>query len=402
MNYTYVGYTEDRQIVKGKVSAVGEQAALDKLAHVGYRVVSLRSAATFLPNAGVLLRGRVKQSEMITFTRQLALLLESGVGIVQSLELLQSQTENKELKKVLIEVVSDLRGGGSLASALEKHPHIFPNVYSKLVSVGENTGGIEGVLRNLADYIERESGAIKKLKSALMYPFVVLGLGILISILLIVVVLPPIVNLFSSLGGDLPLPTRMLLASVDLLNNYGLLIFVAFAFLGLIGVIYTRTPSGRYVKDRVVLGLPVLGKISLLTELARCCRSLSLLFKAGLPLPDVMTLTAQASGNKVLTKALNEVEQDMLRGAGLASPMRKRWIFLPLMVEMAKVGEETGNLDEVLVTVAQNYEIEAESRVQTVLSMIEPTMTIVMGLGVGFLALSIFLPIYTSLSLVGG
>jgi len=171
--------------------------------------------------------------------------------------------------------------------------------------------------------------------------------------------------------------------------------------IGLVGFMYSRSPSGRLLRDKLMLRLPVIGKVVLLGELSRSCRSLSLLFKAGLPLPEVMTLTAQACGNRVIASALNGVEQDMLNGEGLSRPLRRRKVFLPLMVEMAKVGEETGNLDEVLIVVAQNYDIEADSRVQTLLSMVEPAMTMMVGLGVGFLALSIFLPMYSSLSLVG-
>jgi len=172
--------------------------------------------------------------------------------------------------------------------------------------------------------------------------------------------------------------------------------------LGMVAFMYTRTSSGQYYRDLLMLRLPILGRLRLVSDLARCCRSMALLFRSGLPLPEIMTLTAQSSGNRVVTKAFAEVEQDMLKGEGLSGPMRKRWVFLPLMVEMTKVGEETGSLDATLITVAENYEIEAESRTQAMLAMIEPVMTIAMGLGVGFIALSVFMPMYGSLSLVGG
>lgn len=402
MDYTYVSYTENRQIVRGRISAASEQAAADMLANVGYRVVSLKHVTPFLPDLSKLLQGKIKPAEIITFSQQLALLLESGVGIVQSLELLQNQTSDRQLKKVLIEIVSDLRGGSSLTAALAKHPQVFSNMYCKMVGVGEQTGGLEIVLRNLADYTERQAGAMRKLKTALTYPAIVLCVAIVVVAILITFALPPIVGLFASLGGELPITTRALLATVDLLNNYGLYLLVVLAGLGIAGFIYSRTPAGRYFRDKMLLRLPLLGRLVLLTELARGCRSMSLLFRAGLPLPEVMTLTAQASSNRVVAKALGEVEQDMLKGEGLAEPMRKRRVFMPLMVEMTKVGEETGNLDAVLITVAENYEIEADRRTQTLISMIEPAMTIGMGLVVGFLALSIFMPIYSSLSLVGG
>jgi len=402
MNYVYTGYTEDRGMVKGRISASNEQTATQMLINVGYRVVSLKQIKPFLPDMGGLLQGNVKTSEMVTFSRQLALLLESGIGIVQGLELLQSQASNKQLKKVLIEVVSDLRGGSSLSMALSKHPRVFSTIYHKMVSVGEQTGNLEEVLRSLADYAERESGAMSKLKMALTYPAIVFCLAIVVIAIMVTVVLPPIVGMFTSMGGELPITTRLLLASLDFLNAYGLYLLIVGSGVGIAAYMYSRSPSGSYYKDLLLLKLPLLGRLSLVSHLARSCRSMALLFRAGLPLPEIMTLASQSSGNKVISKALNDVEQDMLKGEGLAGPMKKRWVFLPLMVAMTKVGEETGNLDATLITVAENYDVEAASRIQTMLSMIEPVMTIAMGIGVGFIALSIFMPMYSSLGLVGG
>jgi len=171
--------------------------------------------------------------------------------------------------------------------------------------------------------------------------------------------------------------------------------------LAVVGFMYSRTPNGRYFIDNVILKIPLIGRVNLVTELSRCCRSLSLLFRAGLPLPEVMALTVESTNNRVVARALRTVESGMLRGQGLAKPMSTSRVFPALMVEMTRVGEETGNLDDSLVVVAENYEIEADRRTQTLISMIEPVMTIVMGLGVGFLALSVFMPIYSSLSLVG-
>jgi len=375
---------------------------VDILANVGYQVVSLKPVTRFLPDFDKLLQAKVKPTEIITFSRQLALLLESGVGIVQSLELLQGQASNRQLKKVLLEVVSDLRSGNSLSTALAKHPQVFSTIYQKMVAVGEQTGALEGVLRNLADYAERESNTANQLKRALTYPLIVLSLAIVVVIILVTVVLPPIISMFTSLGGELPITTRALLAFVDFTSNYGLYLLAVIIGLGAVGYMYSKSPTGHYYRDMLILKLPVLGPLSLTTELARCSRNIALLFRSGLPLPEIMTLVAQASGNLVVAKALGDVEQDMLKGEGLAAPMRKRRVFLPLMVAMTKVGEETGNLDGTLITVAENYEIEAASRTETMISMIEPAMTIAMGLGVGFIALSIFMPMYSSLGLVGG
>lgn len=400
MEYSYIGYTEDRREVRGKVSAVSELEAIDMLSRFGYKVISLKAVLPFLPDLGNLLKAKVKTSELTMFSRQLALLLEAGLGIVQSLELLQSQTGDRELKKVLGEVVADLRGGDPLSVSLARHPHVFARIYQKMVAVGEQTGGLEQILRNLANYIERQSAAMGKLKAALTYPAIVAVVGVLIMGVMITVVLPPIVGMFTSLKGELPITTKLLLGGVDMLHKYGLHMLIVVLALGIVGYMYSKSPTGHYYRDMLMLKLPILGRLNLISELARCCRSMSLLFKAGLPLPEIMTLASQASGNQVVAKALNGVEQDMLKGEGLAAPMKKRRVFLPLMVEMTKVGEATGTLDATLITVAENYEVEAENRTQRLLSMIEPMMTIAMGLAVGFLALSIFMPLYSSLSLI--
>jgi type IV pilus assembly protein PilC len=401
MEYTYLGYTGDRQIVKGKVTALDERAAVDMLTNIGYRVVSLKPASRFLSTSIGFFQPKVKSTEMVTFSRQLALLLESGVGIIQALELLESQATDTNLRKILIQVVNDLRGGKSLSSALSEHPRVFSKLYCKLVSVGEQTGALETVLRSLAGYIERQTASAAKLKQAMMYPIIVFTLAIVVAIIMLTVLMPPMIDMFSKLGGTLPLPTQILLAAMGFLQHYGLIVAIVLGAVVVVGMLYSRTPNGRYQRDQLMLRIPLIGRLNLVTELARVCRSLSVLFKAGLPLPEVMSLTIQATGNRVVARSLTQVEQGMLRGQGLAKPMSGAPIFLPMMVEMTKVGEETGNLDDSLILVAENFEIEADRRTQTLLSMIEPAMTIAMGVFVGFLALAVFMPIYSSLKLVG-
>jgi len=402
MEYSYVGYTEDKGIIKGRLSAANEKAAEDMLANIGYRVLSLKPITPFAPNMGTFLQPKVKPTELMTFSRQLALLVESGVSLVQGLELLQSQTSDKQLKKVLIEVVSAIRGGSSLSAAMARHPNVFSTIYYRMIGVGEHTGALEGILRSLADYIERQTTTRNKLKAALTYPAIVVSLAIVIVIMMVTFVLPPLVNLITALGSELPVTTKMLLAAVNYATKYGLYTLVGLLGVGLVVYLATHTTRGRYYWDLLMLKLPMLGRVLLLSELARDCRNIALLFKAGLPLPEIMTLTGQASGNMVVARALGEVEGGMLRGEGLSGPMRKRPIFLPMMVEMTKVGEETGGLDTTLVTVAETFEVEVDRRVQALLSMLEPAMTIALGIGVAFVALSLFMPLYGSLARIGG
>jgi len=318
------------------------------------------------------------------------------------LELLQNQTSDKQLKRVLFEIVNDIRGGSSLSAAMVRHPNVFSTVYYRMVGVGEQTGSLEVVLRSLADFIERQSTIQNKIKAAMTYPAIVVCLGTAILIMVINFVLPPLVGLVTKLGGELPITTKILMAVTDFATQYTFHTVGAMLGTVLIIVILVRTTTGRYYWDWMILKIPLIGRASLLTELSRDSRNIALLFKAGLALPDIITLTAQASGNMVVARALGNVEGEMLRGEGLAGPMSKRPVFLPLMVEMARVGEETGNLDATLLTVADTFEVEADRRIQGMLALLEPAMTIAMGIGVGFVALSLFMPLYGSLSLVGG
>jgi type IV pilus assembly protein PilC len=399
MNYAYIGYTENREIVKGVVSAGSVQDAEEMLTKVGYRVVNLKKAVPFLPSLGkhFSFGSRVKTTEIITFSRQLALFIESGGAIAHSLALLQKQTTTKSLSKVLGEVVSDLLGGSTLSSALDKHPEVFPQIYRKMVSVGEKTGDLPGVLRNLADHMEKESTATKKLKNALTYPAIILVVVVIVAGVIVSVVLPPVVGLFASLGSELPMVTKALLAVAGFFADYSLYVFLGLLGLVLGVIVYVKSKSGHYQRDKIKLKLPLLGRLSLIGELAQCCRNLAMMFRAGLPIIEALKLTNQASGNQVVARALSEVEYGMIRGEGLAKPMSRNSVFPPLMVEMVRVVEETGNLDSTLMTVAANYEIELEDRMRTLLALIEPVMTIAMGLVIAFIAMAVFMPIYSSL-----
>jgi len=403
MDYEYIGYTADRRVVKGKIDASGEKDAEDKLAASGYQILSLKTArGPLITGMPSLFQKGAKQEEIVLFSRQLALLLESGVGIVQSLDLLKVQTTNKAFAGMLDTIISDLRAGNPLSVALEKHPKAFNRMFCKMIAVGEQTGQLENVLRNLASYAEQSTAAMRKIRQAMTYPIIVLVLAVAVGFLAVTFVLPPVMDMFKTLGGKLPLMTQILIAVVSFMGDYGVYVMLAVLVICLLIYMYTRTPNGALQKDRFLLSMPVLGRLNLINTLARICRSITILFRSGLPLPEILKLTAESSGNRVISSALMDVEQDIVKGEGLASAMGRHPEFLPLMVEMTRVGEETGNLDSTLTIVAESFEIEAADKLTTVLGMIEPAMTIIIGLAVGFLALSIFVPIYSSLSLIGG
>lgn len=402
MNYSYVAYTEDRKLVKGKLSATSEEAAADLLSYGGYQVVSLKSVVPFFDKEKLLARfSRIKPREIIMFSRQLALLLESGTDIVSSLELLQSQITNQTLKKMIGEVASDIRGGSSLSTALSEHPRAFSQMYHRAIAAGEQGGNLEVVLRQMADYMERGANTEKRVKNALTYPIVIAIIAVVVIAILITVVLPSFISLYTSFGAELPLITRILVGLTDWLGDYGLYLLLVIAAAAGIGYGYIKTPAGKYQWDKLLLHIPIIGRINLLNELSRCCRTMALLYKVGLPLPEIMTLAINGSNNKVMIEALTEVQQELIRGEGLSRPMEKREIFLPMMVQMVGVGEETGNLDNTLITVAKGFEAEADDRTNVAVGLIQPTMTVILGAVVAFIALALVSAMYAVYGQVG-
>jgi len=396
MDFQYIAYTAERKLVKGKLSATDEEAAASLLNYGGYQLVNLKMMTPFFNLGSVASRfSRIKQREIIMFSRQLALLLESGTDIVTALELLQSQATNRSLRGIVGQVASDIRGGTSLSTALSKHPRAFPEIYHRTIAAGEQGGNLEVVLRQMADYVERSLLTAKKIKGALSYPIMLGVIALVVVAIMITFVMPTFIDLYGAFDVKLPMATQMLLDVSGWLIQYGLFLLLAMVAVVIMGYLYIRTPAGKYQWDKLMLSLPVVGRINVLSELGRCCRTMSLLFKVGLPLPEIMSLVIHGSSNKAMIEALTEVQQELIRGQGLSKPMGKNKLFLPLMVQMVGVGEETGNLDNTLTTVAQSYEVEADDRTSSAVGLIQPAMIIGIALVIGFIAVSLLSAMYS-------
>jgi len=396
MDFAYVAYTEDKKLVRGKLSATNEEAANELLSYGGYQVVSLKTVVPFLDKEKLLARFTgIKPAEIIMFSRQLALLIESGTDLVTALDLLQEQTDNKTLQKIIGQVASDIRAGSSLSIALSKHPRAFSPMYYRAITAGEQGGNLEVVLRQMADHIEKGVTTEKQIRAALTYPFIVIFVAVIVVIVLVSFVLPAFTSMYKEFGVELPLITRILIGITDWFSQYGVFVILAMVVAAFAVYFYIRTPGGRHWWDGLMLRLPVLGRIAHLSELYRCCRTMSLLITIGLPLPEVMAMSIQNSNNKIIAENLTGVQQDLIRGEGLARPMGKRPIFLPLMTQMVRVGEETGNLDNTLNTVSDSFEMEASDKTRAAVALIQPVMTIIIGLLVGFVVLAMVSAMYS-------
>jgi len=403
MDYHYIGYTEDKRLVKGKVAAVSQEMASELLARQGYQVLRVKAATSFAPTWDKLFPSlfQVKPLDVIMFSRQLALLLESGTDIVTSLQLLQAQITNRGFRRILEEVIADLQAGNRLSASMSKHPAVFPNLYCRSLSVGEQTGGLEVVLRQVADYMEKDLTAKKSVKKALAYPIGVSIVAVIVVAVLVTFVLPSFMGLYSQMGAELPLATKLLLSTVNWLEDNIIAMLAWLGGIGLLAFIYSRTSEGKFMYDRLALKTPMLGRVVLLNELTRCCRSMAILFRSGLPLTEIMNMTIEGSGNRVVREALNTVQQEMLNGEGLSSPMSQNQLFLPMMVQMVRVGEETGNLDATLLTTAQAYEAEADEKTRALVGFIQPAMTLGIGLVVAFIAIALLSAMYAVFGQMG-
>ena len=396
MVYQYIACKEDGNVVKGKLTAVSEDTALNLLDYAGYRVISLQIFAPFLSLDKILnYFSKVKPTDIILLFRQLALLLESGMDIISSLEILRAQAGSRLMKNLYSDIVADLRAGQPLSKAMEKHPKVFSPLCRQSLRVGEQSGSLEVILRQMADYMQKEMNAGKSIKGAMTYPIIAAVVTVIVTVILVVFVLPTFGKLYSSMGAKLPAITRDMLALSAWVKKFGVYAFLFISSLVITAVVYFRTPKGKIICDRVVLKLPVIGRIVHLKELSRICRTVALLFRSGLPLTEIMTLVINSTGNRAIVEALNGVRKDMLKGEGLAKPMIKNRLFLPMMTQMVKVGEETGNLDLTLLAVAESYEAEVKDKTDALVAMIQPAMTIVIGLIVGLVALSMFSAMYS-------
>jgi len=396
MDFVYTAYTEGKQLVKGKVSASSDEAAAELLSYGGYRVVSLKEVVPFINKEKLLARfSQIKPAEIIMFSRQLALLLESGTDIVTSLDLLQDQISNPTLRRTIGEVASDIRAGSSMSTAMSRHPRAFSQMYYRAIAAGEQGGNLEVVLRQMADYIEKAVSTQKQIKGALTYPLVVVLVAIGVIAILVTFVFPTFASLYSQLGAQLPLSTRILIGITNWLNNYGL--FLVVGILAAVGAAYAyiKTPAGKYRWHNLMLTMPVIGRIVHLGELSRCCRTMSMLVRIGLPLPEVLAMTIHSINNEVVIENLTEVQKALIRGEGLSPPMAKRKLFLPMMTQMVKIGEESGNLENTLATVAESFEVEAGDRTRSAIALIQPVLTIIIGLVIGFIVLSMMGAMYS-------
>ncbi len=392
---------------KNVIEAENEKAAAQKLQEQRFTVIRLieqqatpRSAqwGEFLFN----LKG-VDEQAVTVFCRQFATMIGAGLGLSRCLEILAEQTEDQKLQRAIITIRRTVEGGAPISAAFAEHPTVFNSLFVNMVKAGEMGGVLDEVLNRLADFMEKDNALKKKVKSAMTYPTVILVLAVGIVIFLVTFILPTFVNLFEGMKLSLPLPTRILIAITKgakdpavVLPGIGLVVAMVFLFRK-----YVRTPMGRRQLDLFKLNAPVFGLLTKKVAISRFARTLGTLLASGVPIMQALEIVGKASGNEIIASVITTVRDSIREGKTICDPLRASAMFPPMTVQMIAVGEETGTLDMMLSKVADFYDMEVENILGALTSMLEPIMIVAMGGIVGFIVVSVFLPLFSLVNKLG-
>lgn len=394
--FVWKGKTRDGKAVSGERVADNKEAVMALLRREQILVSSVKEKGkeVALPKLG----GGVSSKDLAVFTRQFSVMIDAGLPLVQCLEILGTQQENKTFAKILQQTRMDVEGGATLADAMRKHPKAFDELYVNMIAAGEAGGILDTILKRLAVYIEKNVKLKSQVKGAMVYPVAVLSIaGIVIAVILWKVI-PTFASMFEGLGAQLPLPTRIVIA----MSNWfvRLLPFLVIAIVA--GVIafkrYYATYGGRRVVDRMMLKLPVLGVLLRKIAVARFCRTLATLVSSGVPILDGLEITARTSGNAIVEDAIMAVRKGVESGLTIAQPLKDSGVFPPMVVQMIGVGEQTGALDAMLSKIADFYEEEVDQAVANLLTLMEPVMILFLGVTVGGIVISMYLPLFDLIS----
>jgi len=390
--FAYTTIDPEGEESSGVVEAVSSNAAALALSKRDIQPTSLVEKKSLLKFE--ITKKKVKRKELMHFSRQLAVFVKAGVPILEALEIINEEITEKGFHRIVDEMIEGLQAGDTFSSAAASHPEAFPEFYVGILSSAEFTGELDNVLNQLSDYIERDTEAKGRLTAALIYPGVILAMSIVTVLVMAVFVLPRFRTFFTSLHAKLPLPTRMLLGMTSLVTTYWYL--VALVLIGgpiTLGVMM-RTKSGRATLDAITLKIPVLGDLITHSILERVCRVLSSMMRAGVPLPEAMSVTADSTNNAVWRRGIKGAREEMLEGQGLSAPLARTGLFPAAARQMFRVGEETGTLDEQLTIAAEYYSRELDHQIKRFTALFEPAVIIFMGLVVGFVAVALVTAMY--------
>ena len=399
--FTYRGRARGGRLITGQVEANTPLAVAAQLRQRRVMATSVREKPEPLrlkiPGFG----GKVKDKDLTVFTRQIATMINAGLPLVQSLEVLASQQPNKQFKRILTKIREDVEGGSTFAASLKQHPTVFTPLYMSMVEAGEAGGFLDTVLNRLAGYIEKTMTLRRKVKGAMIYPATIITVAVTVVIFLLIFVIPTFKALFEGFGAALPLPTRIVLelsrlVKTHLLAGLGTLVGAVFGLR-----FYYRTEKGKKVIDSLLLRLPVIGQLIRKVSVAKFTRTLGTLVSSGVPILDGLNITARVAGNKVVEEAILKTRSSIAEGKTIADPLGASGIFPPMVVQMISVGEQTGALDSMLAKIADFYDAEVDQAVSNLTTLLEPIMIVFLGVVVGGVIIAMYLPIFKLVTVIG-
>lgn len=390
--FSYEAVTAEGATVTGIEQAETRAQARVALSRKSLDVMSLEEKRSIL--AFELTKKKVPRKELMHFSRQLAVFIRAGIPVIDGLETIAEDTGNKVFKTVLIEMCESLRAGSTFTDAAEAQSHAFPPFYIGILRSAELSGNLDVVLEQLAGYIERDVEARQKIVGALIYPAVVAMASVVAVVVLVAYVLPKFKTFFDDLDAKLPLPTRMLIATTDFLTNWWWLILTVIAVIVIGTLLALRTEKGKLTRDRIVLRIPALGDLMEHAILERFCRILASMVSAGVPIPEAMVVTADATNNRVYRAGLATAREEMMQGGGLAEPLAATGLFPAAARQMFRVGESTGTLDKQMETAAAYFDRELDFKIKRFTGLFEPAVIIAVGVVVGFVAIALVSAMY--------
>ncbi len=391
--YVYKAITRSGKKVKGELDLPNIDMAYTVLQRKGYSKIKVKLKPKDLLE-GTFLEGKVKDRDKVVFSRQFATMISAGVPILQALQVLCEQTENKKFRRVLYEVKNDVEGGSSLYEAMRKHKDVFDDLYVNMINAGETGGVLDTVLQRLAEYIEKAASLKSKVKGAMIYPGVICFVAVAVVTVILVYVIPTFEKLFEEAGSALPALTQIVINLSHWVKSNILYMFLTGIGLFVLYKILYRFDRTRTVLDSMKLKIPLFGNLLKKVAIARFSRTLSTMISSGVPILQSLEIVAKTSGNKVLELGIMEVKKGVAEGQPIAQPLEDIGIFPPLVIHMVSIGEASGALDTMLAKVADFYDEEVEIAVETLMSLIEPVMIVFLGVVVGGLVISMYLPIF--------
>lgn len=396
--YQYTARSRDGKSQSGSLEADNRQSVLSKIREMGLVPVSINeqgASARATPAAKPKRGGRkVKSEDMILFARSLSTMVNAGLPLIQGIDILCEQTENPNFKSTLTTVAHDIEGGLTFSESLAKHPRAFSDLFCSMIRAGEASGSLDVIMVRLAEYLESTEELRREIKSAMTYPVVALVVVIMIASGLLLFIVPQFQDIFTSLGGELPAPTLMLIFASDMLRERFLVVVAGCVAIYFAVKWYISQPFGRYQWDGLMLHLPVFGSLFRKVAVSRFARTLSTLTQSGVPVLAALEIVERTTGNEVIGKVVHESQESIKAGATIAEPLGHGNVFPPMVIRMIEVGERTGALDIMLSKIADFYDQQVETAVRGLTSMIEPLLIVLLGIIVGGMVIALFMPIF--------